>query len=363
METATVRKPCCVSHHRLIFFLIFLCSFVFLYCFNVSEWSSDWTAQWWSHYVNRTSSITPFKQLYFTLSQQRTITTTTRATTPPSPEYKSPGPYLVEYPYKYNFIINEPKKCQETKPFLVLVVPVAAQNKNDRQIIRDTWGAGTTDKNVALFFLLGLGKQKQEDLLEESRQYGDLIQGDFVDCYKNLTIKSMVMLEWLDTYCHQAKYVMKIDSDMFLNVPKLMEMLQHTPKTNYLTGLVERAAVVHRYTSSKWFVPFEIYSGSIYPPYALGLGYIFSLDLAKKLVEASSSVRALYIEDVYLGMCMQHIGLQPTDPPIHGAFRVFPLDYNRCHYSKIIATTLHQHTDRRQLWQDFSRPEPYCRNT
>lgn len=370
------RRPCC--RRRLIFGLIFLCSFVFLYCFTVSETSSDWTEQWWSHYVNRTSHLatfsqnSPLKHLYLHFSQQRTTTnmttnmaivTTTTVTTQPPVEYKSPGPYLVEYPYKYTFLINEPKKCQQTKPFLVLMVPVAPHNKNDRQIIRETWGAGITDKKVALFFVLGLANPNQEELMEESRQYGDLIQSNFVDCYKNLTIKSMVMLEWLDTYCHQATYAMKVDSDIFLNLPKLMEMLQHAPKTNYLTGLVERAAMVHRYSSSKWFVPFEIYSGSVYPPYALGLGYIFSLDLAKKLVEASRSVKALYIEDVYLGMCLQHIGLHPHDPTIHGAFSVFPLQYNRCHFSRIIATTLHQHTDRRQLWQDFSRPQPYCQNT
>uniref|UniRef100_A0A8C6TIF9 Hexosyltransferase n=1 Tax=Neogobius melanostomus TaxID=47308 RepID=A0A8C6TIF9_9GOBI len=330
---AATKKRC--FYRQSLIFQVIVCMCATLYCLNSIETTTVWKDQLWSHLAPTSS---------------------------PPPEYNSPGPYLVEYPYKYSFIINEAKRCRELKPYLVLVVPVAPQNKADRQIIRDTWGAQKVvlDKKVALFFLLGLGKADKNELSEESKQYGDIIQGDFVDCYKNLTIKTMVMLEWLDTYCRNATYAMKIDSDMFLNVPKLLEMLQHTPTTNCLTGLVERAAMVHRYTSSKWFVPMEVFGGSQYPPYVLGLGYVLSLDLAKRLVEASRGVKALYIEDVYLGMCMQHLGLQPTDPPIPGAFHVFPLNYNRCQFSKIIATTLHQHTDRRQLWRAFTQPGPYC---
>ncbi|KAJ0001767.1 hypothetical protein NQD34_001563 [Periophthalmus magnuspinnatus] len=362
---AAGRKPCCVTNRRTIICLIFLCSFVILYGFNMSETSNTWTGHLWSHYVNTTSQMklsnSALKQLILSLNNKRTTTNMTTST-PPSSEYKSPGPYLVEYPHKYNFIINQPTKCEELKPFLVLVVPVAPQNIEDRKIIRDTWGAREvlSNKNVTLFFLLGLGEINENELLEESKHHKDIIQSDFVDCYKNLTIKTMVMLEWLDTYCHQASYAMKIDSDMFLNVPKLIEMLEHAPKTNYLSGLVEWAASVHRHTTSKWFVPFEIFSRTTFPPYALGLGYVLSLNLPKKLLEASREVKALYIEDVYLGMCMHHLGLSPTDPLIQGAFHVFPLYYNRCQYSKIIATTLDTHTNRRQLWADFTKPGPYC---
>lgn len=369
---AAKKKPC--SYRRALFFLMLFCTVVILYCLNLVDNTAAWKEQLWSHYFNSTvagpklsnqSRDSPLNQLFLTFIHQRT---TTKMTSPPSlplpapPEYKSPGPYLVEYPNKYNFIINEATRCQELKPFLVLMVPVAPQNKEDRQIIRDTWGAQkvVSEQKVALFFLLGLGKVDENELLKESRQYGDLIQSNFVDCYKNLTIKTMLMLEWLDVHCRDAAYAMKIDSDMFLNLPKLVQMLQHAPKTNYLTGLVERAAVVHRYTSSKWFVPFDIFREDNYPPYALGLGYVLSLDLPKRLVEVSREVKALYIEDVYLGMCMQRLGLQPTDPTVYGAFHVYPLKYNRCQYSKIIATTLYGQTDRRQLWRDFTKSEQYC---
>ncbi|KAG8001154.1 Beta-1, partial [Nibea albiflora] len=97
--------------------------------------------------------------------------------------YKSPGPYLVEYPYEYHFVINEPNRCEQEKPFLVLIVPVAPNNRAHRDTVRNTWGGESPvlDKAVKLFFLLGLSTgdgvtQLQEQLLLESRDHRDLIQ-------------------------------------------------------------------------------------------------------------------------------------------------------------------------------------------
>ncbi|KAM3876850.1 beta-1,3-galactosyltransferase 2-like [Diretmus argenteus] len=281
--------------------------------------------------------------------------------------YVSPGPYLVEYPYHYKFIMNEPEKCKQQKPFLVLVVPVAPHNREHRNTIRSTWGGErlVLGKVVNLFFLLGLhigegAEQIQQQLQQESREHQDLIQSDFLDCYKNLTIKTMVMLEWLDAHCSGASYAMKIDSDMFLNVHNLVNMLLRAPKDKYMTGLVARGAAVLRDPTSKWYLPAQIFPESQYPRYALGLGYVLSLDLPRKLVEASRHVRAVYIEDVYLGLCMRQLKIPPTDPPDWNQFHVSPVPYNRCAYSQLIATTTYGNSDRVSEWRDYKRPGPFC---
>ncbi|XP_029316019.1 beta-1,3-galactosyltransferase 2 [Cottoperca gobio] len=281
--------------------------------------------------------------------------------------FKSPGLYVVEYPYEYRFIINEPKKCEQQNPFLVLIVPLAPYNRAHRDIIRSSWGSEilVLGKVVKLFFLLGLqngegAQQLHEQLLQESREHHDLIQSDFLDCYKNLTIKTMVMLEWLTSHCSNASYAMKIDSDMFLNVPKLINMLLNASNTNYMTGLVVSGAPVLRDQRSKWYLPVAVYSPAVYPRYALGLGYVLSLDLPKKLVEASRHVKAIYIEDVYLGLCMQHLGIPPTNPPSQEYFKVFPVTYSRCAYSTLVASTTYKDSDRVRHWKDFKKPGPYC---
>ncbi|CAI5672122.1 beta-1,3-galactosyltransferase 1-like [Oreochromis niloticus] len=352
------------------------------FIYSIWEMTPDWNPKMWMQ--NQSSDLWIFlerqRQKKISLHSVVNVSSSTHPQTDnvtSAPEvkretavvapYVSPGPYLVEYPYEYSFIINEPQKCEQEKPFVVLMVPVAPNNRRDRDIIRSTWGNDRVvqDKVVTLFFLLGLhtgpgAEQVQQQVLQESNKHHDLIQSNFVDCYKNLTIKTMVMLEWLTAHCSGASYAMKIDSDMFLNVHNLVTMLLNAQKTNYMTGLVVRSGTVLRDPHSKWYVPPDIYAPAVYPVYALGLGYIMSLDLPKKLTEGSRHVKALYIEDVYLGLLMQHLGISPTDPPNGDYFHVLPLAYNRCHFSRIVATTTHPSTDHVHIWKDFKKPGPYC---
>ncbi|XP_029624246.1 beta-1,3-galactosyltransferase 1-like [Salmo trutta] len=294
------------------------------------------------------------------------ITMTTGLATPPP--YVSPGPYHVEYPSEYIFILDEPEKCREQNPFLVLMVPVAPYNREAREAVRSTWGSErqVLGKQVRLFFLLGLPsgeetEQLQENVLQESKEHQDLLQSDFIDSYKNLTIKTMVMMEWLSSRCPNASYAMKIDSDMFLNVHNLVYMLiLHSPKENYMSGQVAIGAAVLHDPSSKWYLPMEVFPEPVYPPYALGLGYVFTLDLPRKLVEASRHVKAVYIEDVYLGLCMRHLGIRPTDPPSDNLFQGYAGAQDRCHYMAVITTILDTPQELLDVWRNLHQPGPVC---
>uniref|UniRef100_A0A3Q2ZDM1 Hexosyltransferase n=1 Tax=Kryptolebias marmoratus TaxID=37003 RepID=A0A3Q2ZDM1_KRYMA len=281
--------------------------------------------------------------------------------------YVPPGPYVVEYPYEYHFTINEPHRCEQEKPYVVFVIHVAPHNRAHRDAVRSTWGSEglVLDKVMKVFFLLGMqtggdAQQVHERLMQESKEHRDLIQSDFVDSYKNLTIKTMVMLEWLNLFCSNASYAMKVDSDIFVNVPKMVKLLQKAPKTNYMTGHVVYSNPVLRDPDYRWYVPEEILPDSIYPPYAFGLGYILSLDLPKKLIEASRHVKALYIEDAYLGLCMKHLGILPIDPPDKDYFNDLPLSYSPCALSKIIAITIDPSIDRVKMWKDFKEQAKDC---
>lgn len=262
-----------------------------------------------------------------------------------------PGSYYVAYPRNYKFILDDTDVCDEqaTSPFLVLLVPVAPANREARDIIRKTWGKQSVvlGKLVQTVFLLGLptgadAQQLQGKLRVESQLQRDLVQSDFQDSYHNLTIKTMVMLRWLCSRCASASYTMKIDSDMFLNVPNLVRLLldPSTPRHNYMTGLVWWKSPVLRDPYNKFYMPREVIAEAEYPPYALGMGYVMSLDLPGKLLEASTHIRPIYIEDAYLGMCMKHIGVRPTNPPDQRMFIVnptFPL--GRCSLATVIAVT------------------------
>lgn len=52
-------------------------------------------------------------------------------------------------------------------------------------------------------FLIGQteNNETQERIANESRTHNDLIQESFLDSYNNLTLKSIMMVKWMNTNC------------------------------------------------------------------------------------------------------------------------------------------------------------------
>jgi beta-1,3-galactosyltransferase 1 len=85
-----------------------------------------------------------------------------------------------------------------------------------------------SEKILRLGFLLGDtdSLEMQNQVMDESSKYGDVIQEGFLDTYNNLTLKSVMLLKWVRSHCRHARYVMKTDDDMFVNLPRLISFLQ-----------------------------------------------------------------------------------------------------------------------------------------
>ncbi|XP_073699788.1 beta-1,3-galactosyltransferase 1-like [Garra rufa] len=268
--------------------------------------------------------------------------------------------YHVAHPSNYHFILDEPDKCKQN-PFLVLMVPVAPHQVDARNAIRRTWGneSSVQGKTLLTLFLVGLtgGPEAQQQLEEESRQHRDLVQSNFVDSF-NLTIKTMVIMDWLATRCPQANYSMKVDSDMYLNLENLMSLLlaPNTPRQNYITGMVMWDRPVIRDKSSKWYVSEELYPELKYPTYLLGMGYVFSNDLSKKLVEASKVIKPFNIEDAYVGACLKQLGVEPSSPPDPSKFKAYLGQYIREDFFRVITTILGSPQQLIDIWKDVKRP-------
>lgn len=176
----------------------------------------------------------------------------------------------------------------------------------------------------------------------------------------------MVMFEWLESHCPSTKYAMKVDSDMFLNVQKLVSMLSQAPQHLYITGLVIRNATVLRDSNSKWFMPDSVFPEPIYPTYVMGMGYVFSMDLAKEILNASAHVRAVYIEDVYVGLCMRYKQITATDPPSGSSFRTTKpfcpviLCRDNCYWTNVITTILHDSQQLLEVWKVYQTQVKSC---
>uniref|UniRef100_A0A3Q3WIJ1 Hexosyltransferase n=1 Tax=Mola mola TaxID=94237 RepID=A0A3Q3WIJ1_MOLML len=275
--------------------------------------------------------------------KQITLNKTTQSPTTPPTVPPTGVEYHQAYPRNYHFIMDHTEACKHKTPFLVLMVPVAPHNVEARDAIRQTWG----NKNVVqgevvlTFFMLGSSgvsdvEMVQEKLEVENFQHHDLIQSDFLDTYLNLTIKTMVIMEWLATHCPTAAYAMKVDSDISQTRP------------------------VVRSKDSKWYVPEEMYPETTYPPYTLGMGYVFSNDLPEKFVEASKTIKPFNIEDAYIGMCMKKLELSLSPPPDPSQFKSYDRGYSRCEFSKVITYILGSSEELVKYWTDLKKPEPPC---
>ena len=98
-------------------------------------------------------------------------------------------------------------------PLILFLVKSALLNYEKRLAIRRTWG--DEEDFVPLFgiyirtvFLVGTSpsKEHQSKLDEEDAEFGDIVQSDFLDTYKNLTLKTMSGIKWAFEHCPNASY-------------------------------------------------------------------------------------------------------------------------------------------------------------
>ncbi|KAM4675009.1 beta-1,3-galactosyltransferase 2-like [Discoglossus pictus] len=265
------------------------------------------------------------------------------------------------YPYPYKFLINQQDKCQHRKPFLLLLVVGQSNDAATRNAIRKTWGneANYGDVIIMKMFLLGISPNatevSQQFLEKESAVYGDIIQQDFQDTYYNLSLKTLMGMEWVTKFCPNASYVMKIDSDMFLNVEYLVQhlLLPELPvRKNYFTGYILANSRPIRDRSSKWYVPKHIYPNYTYPPYCAGPGYVFSVDMAQKIYEVAQVIRVIPMEDAFIGIGLHELHIKPTKPPA-GIFNGHRIDYNLCAFKNLVTVHHYGKDELLEVWLNF----------
>jgi beta-1,3-galactosyltransferase 1 len=146
--------------------------------------------------------------------------------------------------------------------------------------------------NVA--FVLGLSKNEtlNSKVREENEKFGDIIQGDFYDAYRNLSFKSIIQWRWSMYNCRNARFFGKIDDDVFLNTPLLLRTLASKTFTDpSLIGnrSVTEKAVPTRNILSKFYVSEEYWPGQVYKTYKTF--YVMTSHLAKGMYEEIYNTR------------------------------------------------------------------------
>uniref|UniRef100_A0A8D2B1X6 Hexosyltransferase n=1 Tax=Sciurus vulgaris TaxID=55149 RepID=A0A8D2B1X6_SCIVU len=268
---------------------------------------------------------------------------------------------------RYPYLINHKEKCQAQEVLLLLFIKTAPENYHRRSAIRRTWGSeeyvrSQLNANIKTLFALGTpnplkGEELQKKLVWEDQIYNDIIQQDFVDSFYNLTLKLLLQFSWANTFCPHAKFLMTADDDIFIHMPNLIEYLQSLEQIgvqDFWIGRVHRGAPPIRDKSSKYYVSYEMYQWPAYPDYTAGAAYIISGDVAAKVYEASQTLNSsLYIDDVFMGLCANKMGIVPQYHVFFSGEGKAP--YHPCIYEKMM--TSHGHVqDLQDLWKDATDP-------
>ncbi len=231
--------------------------------------------------------------------------------------------------FKMNLKINMQPigLCNFKTKFIFIYVFTSVKSFAKRQLIRETW-ANKSLLDFNLVFIIG--KYLKENatitkLLEiEQNKYNDLVQGNFIDSYRNLSYKSLVAWKWIKNNCDQASFVLKLDDDILLNTFKLKNILDtnffHDSMSNsFICRTFYRAGVI-RSENSKWFANYSEYnlnlynnvtkSDSEYPTYCVGVAVILTTDIISRLYMKALEIKMFWIDDVYVGILGNYINAQ-----------------------------------------------------
>lgn len=224
---------------------------------------------------------------------------------------KSVAPVVAtrQHPLLSGYLIENPRLCQKVSVDLLIVVHSAVPNFQLRRSLRETWANTAVFRNISIktIFVLGksVSKNTQLRLNTEQAAYGDLVQGDFVDEFSNLTRKALTALRWVNDHCVHARYVLKADDDIFVNVFALAEYL--LPR---LAG-AERAvlcnvkpnntSIIERAPGKRWSLPKHLLPGrKWWPTFCTGFVIVLTTDLIPLLYNASFAEPFYPVDDTFL---------------------------------------------------------------
>ncbi|KAK6176991.1 hypothetical protein SNE40_015187 [Patella caerulea] len=223
-------------------------------------------------------------------------------------------------PLNFKTLIDRPGFCDKNSTFLMVIILTMHSHVELRNGIRTTWGAAARtgrwagkllSQSVQYLFLLGTNNNSQwnKKVQAEANIHEDILMFDYTESYNNLTYKVLTGLQWLQKNCADIRYVMKIDEDTFIHLPRILKKLSSPEWNQSICGFYAESEAVM--TTSKNANDFSVYPFTHYPPHVKGNIYFMPFSIASRLVNVSRHFVFNVIEDVHItGILARVIGLR-----------------------------------------------------
>ncbi|CAH1774454.1 unnamed protein product [Owenia fusiformis] len=227
-------------------------------------------------------------------------------------------------PHPYKLTINQPNVCiTEKSVFLLVLVRSKISHIDRRATLRKTWlSPGLLNRhfpehNVVPLFLVGSpgnNTTAQSALEKEGTLHKDVIQEDFIDSYRNLTLKTTMAFKWARLYCPHAQYVMVGSDEVVVDVFKLIPFLN---AQQFNKDVLNQFSLCYLYpcctrvwrNHPKYSITKEDYEGSAWPSYCSGTAYVAHSNVIHKLYSMSIDTPAFFPDDPWIGILSEKIGL------------------------------------------------------
>lgn len=205
----------------------------------------------------------------------------------------------------FQYLLNS-RECDETV-YATFIVTSYFSNVETRSAMRRAYSNGKLKElNLRRVFLLGTASGdkflSQNAIADESRRFGDIVQGNFQESYKNLTYKHVMGHRWISEYCNSTKYVIKMDDDIVIYIRKMLPLLHNlTISTDkFMAGLILKNMKPIREPVNKWYVSPQEFEESFYPVFLSGWFYVTTPKVSRGIFDLSHSLRYFWIDDVYV---------------------------------------------------------------
>ncbi|XP_036345215.1 uncharacterized protein LOC118754446 [Rhagoletis pomonella] len=245
---------------------------------------------------------------------------------------------------------------------LLILISSAVNHAEARLAIRQTWAHYGTRRDVSIAFVLGrtTNESVSKELSIENFIYGDVIRGNFIDSYTNLTLKTISTLEWVDLHCQHAKFILKTDDDMFINVPKLLQFIDgHSKNKRVIYGRLAKQWKPIRNKKSKYYVSTDQFSQPLFPPFTTGPAYLLTSDVIHMLYEKCLHQVYLKLEDVFTtGIVAQQLGIKRVHA---NEFLNRRIAFNPCNIRKLISVHMVKSNEQFDLWKKLLDKSTKCK--
>lgn len=235
---------------------------------------------------------------------------------------------------KFEYTINS-KTCDANINTVIIVTSYFGNVETRSAMRRAFSNKKLREFGIKRVFLLGLAPDDkyttQNAIIDENRRFGDLVQGNFLESYRNLTYKHVMGHKWVGENCGSVQFVLKMDDDIVVDLYKIRKVLsglQWKKTKSVMAGYILRNMKPIREPHNKWFIKTEEYASVIYPVFLSGWFYITTPFVSQNVYHLSQKTSYFWVDDIYVtGILADKLKIKHVD--LNGLFTVHP-EFLRC---------------------------------